>query len=450
MLIGDQILADGIGFTPGKPLELYWDDVYINTYIPGTDGAFTTYKSPDEWGYTVEDFGNVYGPCSSNVRALQGGHEWDYLITGYQTGYVVWTLLGAGDKSILTDGDNLTPGAATCQAETASYYAPQCIDAQQGKGSCPISPHSVVVDSGESSTDGVTLDVVDNAAGVIFNGAAIHDGQHIYIGLDHDTAEGFVTTGNPPVPPPDIESGKPSGEGVQPCPVTLEDSTVTGRLVCTASYSVPGNLTMNNAVLWIPGDLVVNGNLTGTGAIWATGRIIVGGKVSLLPDYNDVLISTGDIYLCGGSTAGLCGSLPTPVATPTSIGPDPHAGRDRDTGAVRDTVTNQAPHPEANAHIHRYRNPFLHSQTNRKTHPDHQTIGDRNSRADRERNCGANRRTNGHRDSSSGDPAYHQTCGTNLRRVQFHDRWHRVHQGLSGQLLRRHRQRSAQRRAADA
>jgi hypothetical protein len=68
VLIGDQILADGIGFTPGEPLDLYWDDVYINTYTPGTDGSFSTFVSDSDWGYTVEDFGNVDGLLVQRAR----------------------------------------------------------------------------------------------------------------------------------------------------------------------------------------------------------------------------------------------------------------------------------------------------------------------------------------------------------------------------------------------
>src|SRR5271154_4958980 len=73
VLIGDQILADGIGFDTGEPIDLYWDDAFIGSYVPGVNGSFTTFVSTSNWGYTVPSFSDVDGPCSSYVRAVQDG-----------------------------------------------------------------------------------------------------------------------------------------------------------------------------------------------------------------------------------------------------------------------------------------------------------------------------------------------------------------------------------------
>ncbi len=349
--IGDQILTDGIGFNPTLPVDLYWDDVYIGSYTPSlAEGEFSTYVPgpPVYWGYTVQDFGAVDGPCSSYVHAYQGVEDvYDNLITGYQTGYVVYTLLGAGDKSILVDGDNPAAGNATCQAETDNYYATQCIAAAGGSGTCPVSPHSIVVGSLSANEDAVGMDIADNATGVLLFGGAINSDQQLYIGISPTAIEGFYVVADPPIPTPNINSLYPSGGSVQPFPtgggdVTISGLVAVGTTTMVQNITVNGSLTLNNAFLWVNGNVLVKGNLTGIGNITAAGTIIVQGQVSLEADDVNVLISSGDIYLCGGSTAGLCsGSSSSPTATPTATSsPTPTA-----TTAPTATATAATPTP---------------------------------------------------------------------------------------------------------
>jgi hypothetical protein len=86
------------------------------------------------------------------------------------------------------------------------------------------------------------------------------------------------------------------------------DTSPTLEGYCRASmgYVVSGNLTLNSAVLYVDGDLTVNGAIMGTGAIFVTGRTTVNAAQQasdLSADNVVALASLGDVTLTAQSRA---------------------------------------------------------------------------------------------------------------------------------------------------
>jgi cytoskeletal protein CcmA (bactofilin family) len=80
----------------------------------------------------------------------------------------------------------------------------------------------------------------------------------------------------------------------------LPDSTLSGGLHYEGPLSVQGNLTLDNAVVVIDGDLGVTGSVSGSGALIVGGSTTVQGGASLQSTNQVVLLSQGDIQLSGG------------------------------------------------------------------------------------------------------------------------------------------------------
>jgi hypothetical protein len=79
------------------------------------------------------------------------------------------------------------------------------------------------------------------------------------------------------------------------------DPPVEGTVYCSGSYITTGSLTLNNGLLYVKGNLNVQGATTGTGSIIVEGTTQLHGSASLTAGGRVALISKGDILLDASS-----------------------------------------------------------------------------------------------------------------------------------------------------
>lgn len=78
------------------------------------------------------------------------------------------------------------------------------------------------------------------------------------------------------------------------------DTALAGYNRSPGSAVVNGDLRLEAGVLYVAGDLVVNGDVKGRGAIFTEGRLTVLGCAQLEPDQQIALVAQGDVRLQGG------------------------------------------------------------------------------------------------------------------------------------------------------
>ncbi|MHB2020085.1 MAG: hypothetical protein ACYCW6_24370, partial [Candidatus Xenobia bacterium] len=78
-------------------------------------------------------------------------------------------------------------------------------------------------------------------------------------------------------------------------------TTINQIMRSDASLTVPGDLTLQNGVLFVQGDLTVQGRLSGTGAVLATGSVTFEQGASLSTDDQAAVVCDGNLTLHGGS-----------------------------------------------------------------------------------------------------------------------------------------------------
>jgi hypothetical protein len=74
---------------------------------------------------------------------------------------------------------------------------------------------------------------------------------------------------------------------------------MTGLVRCAGSCLIDGNLDLDNAILFVTGDLTVRGSLSGTGAVIVKGNTRIQRGSSLTSEDQVALLSRGDIFLDG-------------------------------------------------------------------------------------------------------------------------------------------------------
>ena len=78
--------------------------------------------------------------------------------------------------------------------------------------------------------------------------------------------------------------------------LTTAASTVSGYACSDSSVTVPGNVTLDGAIVFVNGDLTIHGSLKGVGMLAATGSINLLGPVDL-----DTSSGQRGAILAGGS-----------------------------------------------------------------------------------------------------------------------------------------------------
>lgn len=98
---------------------------------------------------------------------------------------------------------------------------------------------------------------------------------------------------------PDPDTGlKPEGV-VEISPKTFGAQTLDVTYHCSHDLTYTGNLTLDNAFLYVKGDLNIQGGVKGTGAIVVDGNVTVEGDTSLEADNRVALVVSGDATLKG-------------------------------------------------------------------------------------------------------------------------------------------------------
>lgn len=74
---------------------------------------------------------------------------------------------------------------------------------------------------------------------------------------------------------------------------------LVGLVRCGGNVRVQGDLSLDNALFYVDGDLVVDGGVRGTGAVMVDGKTTIKGGVSLTSDDSIALLSQDDVTLIG-------------------------------------------------------------------------------------------------------------------------------------------------------
>ncbi|MEW6277064.1 MAG: hypothetical protein AB1758_00475 [Candidatus Eremiobacterota bacterium] len=77
------------------------------------------------------------------------------------------------------------------------------------------------------------------------------------------------------------------------------DQSLVGLVRCSGNTRIQGDLRLDNALLFVDGDLEVEGGLVGTGAVLVKRDTVVRGGVNLTSDDSIALITEGDVTLDG-------------------------------------------------------------------------------------------------------------------------------------------------------
>lgn len=78
-------------------------------------------------------------------------------------------------------------------------------------------------------------------------------------------------------------------------------SEMAGVQRATGNLTLNGDVTLDNCLLYVPGNLTVNGGLRGTGAVFVTGNVLVKGAAVLAAADSVALLAGGDVRLQGTS-----------------------------------------------------------------------------------------------------------------------------------------------------
>lgn len=90
-----------------------------------------------------------------------------------------------------------------------------------------------------------------------------------------------------------------NGNPYQNLPVLMGNQKLTGEGRCSTDMTVQGHLELQGATLFVDGDLVVTGGISGSGLVVVMGNTSVGGGVRLESSHKAVLLSAGDVRLSG-------------------------------------------------------------------------------------------------------------------------------------------------------
>ncbi len=80
---------------------------------------------------------------------------------------------------------------------------------------------------------------------------------------------------------------------------TVSPTTVDGIRRYSGALTVTGDLKLDNAIVYVAGDVTIQGSLTGVGALFVDGQAAVGGAVHLNSSDSIALIAKGDVRLRG-------------------------------------------------------------------------------------------------------------------------------------------------------
>lgn len=102
----------------------------------------------------------------------------------------------------------------------------------------------------------------------------------------------------------DPDQPAPNGHPFLALEPTYPATTFTGTLRGTGTVTVNGRLKLDRALVYIDGNLEINGGVDGTGVLVTTGNLTVNGQANVVADSRVAMLSQGKITLAGNGPAG--------------------------------------------------------------------------------------------------------------------------------------------------
>lgn len=160
------------------------------------------------------------------------------------------------------------------------------------------------LEDGNVAANGASLVLSSSPAQPTIITGDAQSGGTILLGAQTDV-QGSVVENSDPAPLPDLEVGDydPAGwTGLFELTSGTSSSTLTleGPVRRAGDLTISnGGLELNGAYLYVDGDLVVNGGITGQGAVFCSGDITVSGASALSTDNVQALVAEGDVTING-------------------------------------------------------------------------------------------------------------------------------------------------------
>ena len=266
--VGDLIGYQGSGWrTLGPRVAITLGHSRIGTGSPASFAG--RFKLPDwpNWN------------CTTTLVANQQGVKATLVLRGKSLGSVEAGTATLGTRKLKRD-------SFVCAGEHASGLRSAHLIISTESPSLGIAPRTLTPQGIVPTTDENAFD---------FRGLAIYD-QPDRVQIDggvfaRDVSVGSLrSTGG--VPDPHLLD--PAGElGVTPIGSTLSGGALSGIQRSSGNLTITGGITLDGALLYVPGNLVLRGGLHGTGAIVVAGSASVQGAVALRPDYAGLAFEAG-------------------------------------------------------------------------------------------------------------------------------------------------------------
>ena len=257
-LPGDLFRYSGDGWDPkGKAIEVFLDNKRIKRFP-----ARASFKGSFKLSRWQKD------DCSAVFRAMQGKVNKKIGIKGER----YWQVVGASAGLKLNgNGRKLKAGGYICAGEFPTLdkkgealvrkaLVPRDIAGFDGMEIMALNPS-------KTSPSGVRLShvrgVFSNRIQIVPNNMAINQGMTINNPQDWD-----------PIGRPDVKE----------IPVFFNSIALDGYMRSDEPVAVSGDLRLDNALLYINGNLTVTGSVSGVGTIVVTGKLTVGKEISLEND----------------------------------------------------------------------------------------------------------------------------------------------------------------------
>lgn len=202
------------------------------------------------------------GGVESRVVALVRGAQFPFVVAS-QGPLISTGATRVGTLSEMSDDQELRPGDLACN-----------------------SPRADSVQLGPKSWVGGDLRAV---GGVVLSPQATVEGQTLSYGESVDLPSIPLRSFDPMV----------NGNPYQNLPVLMGNQSLTGEARCSTDMTVQGHLQLQGAVLFVDGDLLVTGGISGSGLVIVMGNTKVGGGVRLESSHKAVLLSAGNVSLSG-------------------------------------------------------------------------------------------------------------------------------------------------------
>jgi hypothetical protein len=225
-------------------------------------------------------------PCTSTITASQGTLSQSVTLTGIYLGKVV----------LDDDSNNYQVGKQFCRSNKLFMDI-------SGLTTIQVAPGKTLAIETYPS-DGGSSFFVNNQEAVLTPSIfiAINPGQTLTLPL----ANGGSSTVTA-----DATSPLPASLFVAPQGVVFENSLagilhISGDYQLTSDLNSSSAIVLDNAVIYVAGNVTINGGISGIGSIIATGNISVNGPVTLVPSGDTLFAAGGGVSISAPARTGSC------------------------------------------------------------------------------------------------------------------------------------------------